>query len=588
MPFYYYDFSTDKSAEWTLDVGTWNWNTELGLLRFSGTNENRARITGSEAGLTFYKARVRGWGGDGCVPGIIFGYQDADNFYHARICEYYDELQLYKWVDGVPTKIGSYSITIDLDTWYVIKVEWLAADHVKVYLDGILRIDQTTDLEAWTSGGVGLKSYHGANEYADFDYIKVGPTAFKVTVAEKLGMVDAVTKKAAYKQLAAEKLGMVDAVKPVRGLHVTAAEKLGLKDAVKSARGLHVTVAEKLGLVDDYFKRLTAGRLGDNPDNVGSRGSPVYKDMPDYMGAVYVNTKNTWQDAENLDDVHGYTSYVWIPEECFKVKILKLHVYAEKFRAHSKAAKEATPDHTHDVIIGAKTSTSVKPDHTHNVVIGAKTSESGGGLHSHVVAIGTKTSTDESTHKHKLGSLLVKGTAYQTGYFSVFNQAEVEIGLALCEFTSQENPWTFGAAIAHNHDVVIGAPTSSAETPDHTHNVDYGTKTSASGGASHAHSVDYATKTSESGAGVHGHEIDYGIWEEPDISGRTLKAKLYDPNDNLLATFDPLTTGEEDVILDLTEYFKDLKYGMYRLELEASDRIRVRLVYYELGIMFAM
>ncbi|GAI75557.1 unnamed protein product [marine sediment metagenome] len=38
-------------------------------------------------------------------------------------------------------------------------------------------------------------------------------------------------------------------------------------------------------------------------------------DMPDYTHAVYTSVKNTWQDAENLDDEHGYVTYIWIPEE---------------------------------------------------------------------------------------------------------------------------------------------------------------------------------------------------------------------------------------------------------------------------------
>ena len=358
--------------------------------------------------------------------------------------------------------------------------------------------------------------------------------AYKVTVAEKLGMVDAVTKKKAMYVAVAETLGLKDAVAKKAAYKKLAAEKLGLLDDVKRAKGIHVTAAEKLGLVDDYFKRVTAGRLGDNPDNVGSRGGPIYKDMPDYMGAVYVNTKNTWQDAENLDDVHGYTSYVWVPEEMFSVKILKLHVYAEKFRAYSKAAKEATPGHTHDVIIGAKTSDVKTPSHAHSVSGQTATSS---GVHDHGWSLDNIPKTTEV------------GDGHTHGYYDQM-VGEIE---------------TSGA---HTH------PVSGV--------------TSAEGAGSHSHTVDYKTKTSEEGAGVHGHEIEYGIWEDEEISERTLSAILYDPKGNPLMEWDPLTTGEMDVILDLTEYFKDLKYGMYRLELTASGRIRARLVYYELGIMFAV
>ena len=60
--------------------------------------------------------------------------------------------------------------------------------------------------------------------------------------------------------------------------------------------------------------------------------------MPDYTHAVYTSVKNTWQDAENLDNTHGYITYIWILEETYKVDVMKLHVYSEKFRAHSKSA----------------------------------------------------------------------------------------------------------------------------------------------------------------------------------------------------------------------------------------------------------
>lgn len=390
------------------------------------------------------------------------------------------------------------------------------------------------------------KEYDGLDPELYIEYTPI-PIHHKVTVAEKLGMVDAVAKKKAMYVAVAEKLGLKDAVAKKAAYKQTVAEKLGMLDAVKKAKGIHVTVAEKLGLVDDYFKRVTAGRLPDNPDNIGSRGSPVYKDMPDYMGAVYVNTKNTWQDAENLDELHGYKSYMWIPEETFKVKLMKLHVYAEKFRAYSKAAKEATPSHKHDVKIDTATSTSVKPDHTHSVT---GVTSSGGGV-----------------HRHRMFRYMAAAETLER-YKYYCRDSEAAERAIIMEVDSDRDLYSYDAAPTHTHDV-------SGQTAE-------------AGGASHAHTVDYKTKTSEEGAGIHGHEIEYGIWEDEEIAGRTLSAILYDPKGNPLMEWDPLTTGEMDVILDLTEYFKDLKYGMYRLELTASGRIRARLVYYELGIMFAV
>ena len=431
-----------------------------------------------------------------------------------------------------------YSIGLSVDTPYYLTIKRVAATLTcEIYSDS----DRTNLVDTLTLILHAVLAYRyiyacrtlteAGLDYAKSGYMEnldIGFVAFKQTVAEKLGMVDAVVPKTAYHVTATEKLGLVDAVKPVRGVHVTVAETLGLKDAVakKAAykktvaeklgllddvvkkKAMYVAVAEKLGLVDDYFKRVTAGILGDNPDNVGSRGGPIYKDMPDYMGAVYVNTKNTWQDAENLDDVHGYTSYMWIPEETFKVKLMKLHVYAEKFRAYSKTTETVLPKHRHDVYIGTTTS--------------------GGSSMWTSVYLPLELITRAAHETIDPESTLYSFSAIVTSYYT-----------DICE-------------------------------------------------KAHTHGINYGTKTSEEGGKAHKHEIDFGIWEDEEIAGRTLSAVLYDPKGNELEKWDPLTTGEMDVILDLTEYFKDLKYGMYRLELKASGRIRVRLVYYELGIMFAM
>jgi hypothetical protein len=111
----------------------------------------------------------------------------------------------------------------------------------------------------------------------------------------------------------------------------------------------------------------------------------------------------------------------------------------------------------------------------------------------------------------------------------------------------------------------------------HTHDVNIGTVTSASGAGSHSHDVTID---------AHTHDIDFGIYEE-DITGRTLSAKLYDPDGNVLKDFGTVLTGEDNDVLDLSEYFENLKYGMYRLVLTASGRLRARLVFYELCKMYA-
>ena len=276
-------------------------------------------------------------------------------------------------------------------------------------------------------------------------------------------------------------------------------------------------------------------------------------DMPDYVRALYTSVKNTWQDAENLDDTHGYTTYVWIPEETYKVDIMKLHVFAEKFRAYSKAAASgggtvvtseytAIP-HTHNVTIG---------NHTHDVAIGTKTSASGG-QHRHLMFSGTLTDPGDIEYKYVCSD--------GAGNLNV----EIKI-----KSDGQSDLYTYQATGSHTHDVNIGTVTSASGGGT--------TVTSASGGGSHSHDVTIPDHT---------HDITYGIYEEG-ISGRTLSAILYDPDGNLLKDFGVVCTGEDSQVIDLSDYFSTLKYGMYRLVLSASGRLRARLIFYELCKMYAI
>ena len=67
--------------------------------------------------------------------GVIFGYQDSSNFYHVRINNYDDELQIYEWVSGSATKRGSTSVSITTGTWYILEAIWKNANTIeaKVY-----------------------------------------------------------------------------------------------------------------------------------------------------------------------------------------------------------------------------------------------------------------------------------------------------------------------------------------------------------------------------------------------------------------------------------------------------------------------
>ena len=166
----FYDFDTDESGEWVLDVGSWEWDTANGYLKLKTSSaEDRARIKDYTA-PTGIAIRTRVYCRDypdskGGQPAILFGYQDGSNFYMARPDPYEDQVQLYKKVAGSFTKIGYSTRTINVNTWYILEVAWISASHVKVWLDETLEIDQTTDLESWTSGDVGVRDYYSESWY---------------------------------------------------------------------------------------------------------------------------------------------------------------------------------------------------------------------------------------------------------------------------------------------------------------------------------------------------------------------------------------------------------------------------------------
>jgi len=322
-------------------------------------------------------------------------------------------------------------------------------------------------------------------------------------------------------------------------------------------------------------------------------------DMPDYVRAVYTSVKNTWQDAENLDDTYGYTSYIWIPEETFKVDVMKLWVFSEKFRAYSKAAlagggqtktsTTATPSHTHDVAIGTKTSVAGGA-HSHTVTGATSSAETA--AHTHDVAIGTKTSVAGGAHRHMM-FLYVDSSP---GGYAALNMRcrDVNLSEMRIDVTQQyaRDTYTYQTVADHAHDVAIGTVTSASGGASHSHTV---TGQTAESVTDHTHDVVIGTVTSASGAGAHSHDvtidnhthgIDFGIYVE-DITGRTLSAVLYDPAGNVLKDFGVILTGEDSDTLDLSAYFETLQYGMYRVVLSASGRLRARLVFYELCKMYA-
>lgn len=142
-----------------------------GHVRFDFASEARYTIPGAATGT--FIANIRdpaGGSSDAAKKGIIFNYQDANNFWYAG--GYFNFLYIWETVAGVETQRGTGSVfTIDTTTYYEYKVIVSAdGDTVTLYLDGVSKATYTVasrPLKANTTAGIRFIS-NGANYlYAD-------------------------------------------------------------------------------------------------------------------------------------------------------------------------------------------------------------------------------------------------------------------------------------------------------------------------------------------------------------------------------------------------------------------------------------
>lgn len=98
-----------------------------------------------------------------CVIGRV---QDTNNFYQLEVHEPNDELGLWKNVNGSWSQIASYSTAIDMNTWYLLKLQ-MEGSTIKGFLDGVERISivDTT----FSAGKIALRSGNDSR----FDDVRV-------------------------------------------------------------------------------------------------------------------------------------------------------------------------------------------------------------------------------------------------------------------------------------------------------------------------------------------------------------------------------------------------------------------------------
>jgi hypothetical protein len=103
--------------------------------------------------------------------GIVWRYQDANNYYVARMNPLEDNYRVYKVVAGRRSQEfqSKEDLKVPLNEWHVLKVE-MKGDHIECYLDGTKHLD-VKDSTFTKAGKVGLWSK--ADAQTRFDDFKV-------------------------------------------------------------------------------------------------------------------------------------------------------------------------------------------------------------------------------------------------------------------------------------------------------------------------------------------------------------------------------------------------------------------------------
>lgn len=127
-----------------------------------------------EAGWTDYELRARLMSqGDDDALGVMFRYQDAQNYYRFSMDRERLYRRLTKTVNGVTTILAQDTVAYQMNRWYEVKVTALG-NRIQVYLDGVLLFDVTDN--SISSGRIALYSW--GNDGSRFDQIRVTPLSF--------------------------------------------------------------------------------------------------------------------------------------------------------------------------------------------------------------------------------------------------------------------------------------------------------------------------------------------------------------------------------------------------------------------------
>jgi hypothetical protein len=189
----YDDFSSGNLSGWTIvDEGGTSGPSSWGVTTLSGnqvaiqtsniySNHGADTHIGSylkrlSSSLSSYSISLDIMSTDDDYMGIMFGYQNSNNYYRFSICNQFSNRILQTMVDGTFTTISSDNVAYTMGQWYHINIT-KENNNIKVFMDGSLLFNITERYAFSTLGSIGLYVSASQNGYFDNVLVQTVPEA---------------------------------------------------------------------------------------------------------------------------------------------------------------------------------------------------------------------------------------------------------------------------------------------------------------------------------------------------------------------------------------------------------------------------
>jgi phage minor structural protein len=213
----------------------------------------------------------------------------------------------------------------------------------------------------------------------------------------------------------------------------------------------------------------------------------------------------TWQEgrADNVDETHGLSLWVYVPEETLEIRKALLRFKLLPFRSYS-GTTESAPAQTRTSSSGGGTSTTTAAGG------GVSTTTASGGGTSRSTESGgasTRTSTSAGRHRHTMATITGGDTApppTNWRFFDIYMGPQNTFGVMKLPSDTPASISTYEASGEHSHTVSIPAHSHSFSVPNHTHSISLNPHTHNITIPNHTHTVEIP---------AHKHAIVHDIFE---------------------------------------------------------------------------